>query len=131
MARSSSLPITHILRRTGLRAPASGLRAPGTGNLPCPSATLPIVAERARHPLTPPLSFRRDVRMFLGVLTGFLVIVVLVLLVMMRNFFVDTEEAIESQWRTIAAASAAQLSAASTEPELDRRALDILERGDV
>jgi signal transduction histidine kinase len=89
------------------------------------------VAERARHPLTPPLSFRRDVRMFLGVLTGFLVIVVLVLLVMMRNFFVDTEEAIESQWRTIAAASAAQLSVASTEPELDRRALDILERGDV
>jgi len=69
--------------------------------------------------------------MFLGVLTGFLVIVVLVLLVMMRNFFVDTEEAIESQWRTIAAASAAQLSAASTEPELDRRAVDILERGDV
>jgi two-component system, NtrC family, sensor histidine kinase PilS len=84
-----------------------------------------------RHALTPPLSFRRDVRLFLGVLTGFLVVIVLVLLVMMRNFFVDTEEAIESQWRTIAAASAVQLSSAATSEEMDRRALDILERGDV
>jgi signal transduction histidine kinase len=89
------------------------------------------VAERARHPLTPPLSFRRDVRLFLGVLTGFLVIVVLVLLVMMRNFFVDTEEAIENQWRVIAAASAAQLSAAATDQEMDKRAVEILDRGDV
>lgn len=89
------------------------------------------MAERARHPLTPPLSFRRDVRLFLGVLTGFLVVVVLVLLMMMRNFFVDTEEAIESQWRVIAAASAAQLSVAATEREMDARAVEILDRGDV
>ncbi|HEY2093764.1 MAG TPA: ATP-binding protein [Thermoanaerobaculia bacterium] len=89
------------------------------------------MAERARHPLTPPLSFRRDVRLFLGVLTGFLVVVVAVLLVMMRNFFVDTEEAIESQWRVIAAASAAQLSAAATDDEMERRAIEILDRGDV
>lgn len=89
------------------------------------------MAERARHPLTPPLSFRRDVRLFLGVLTGFLVIVVVVLLAMMRNFFVDTEEAIESQWRVTAAASAAQLAAAGTDQEMDRRAIEILDRGDV
>jgi signal transduction histidine kinase len=89
------------------------------------------VAERARHPLTPPLSFRRDVRLFLGVLTGFLVIVVLVLLMMMRNFFVDTEAALQSQWRVIAAAAAAQLSAAGTDAEMDRRAIEILDRGDV
>ncbi len=89
------------------------------------------MAERARHPLTPPLSFRRDVRLFLGVLTGFLVTVVLVLLVMMRNFFVDTEDALQSQWRVIAAASAAQLSAAATDDEAERRAIEILDRGDV
>ncbi|HEX3109588.1 MAG TPA: ATP-binding protein [Thermoanaerobaculia bacterium] len=89
------------------------------------------MAERARHPLTPPLSFRRDVRLFLGVLTGFLVVVVLVLLVMMRNFFVDTEDAIQSQWRVIAAASAAQLSAATTDRDADARAVEILDRGDV
>jgi signal transduction histidine kinase len=89
------------------------------------------VAERARHPLTPPLSFRRDVRLFLGVLTGFLVIVVLVLLTMMRNFFVDSEDAIQSQWRVIAAAAAAQLSASGTDTDMERRAVEILDRGDV
>lgn len=89
------------------------------------------MADRARHPLTPPLSFRRDVRLFLGVLTGFLVVVVLVLLLMMRNFFVDTEDAIESQWRVIAAASAAQLTAAATDREMDTKAIEILDRGDV
>src|SRR5947209_11289093 len=50
---------------------------------------------------------------------------------MMRNFFVDTEDAIESQWRVIAAASAAQLSAAATDRDLDARAIEILDRGDV
>ena len=56
------------------------------------------------------LSFRRDVRLFLGALVGFLALLVVLLLFMLRSFLLHTEEAIVGGWNSVAAIAADEVS---------------------
>jgi signal transduction histidine kinase len=71
-----------------------------------------VVAESVRRRLTP-LSFRRDVRLFLALLVGFLIVVILVLLFVMLDFVQLTREAIRTNWETTADVVAAHIRGTS------------------
>lgn len=67
------------------------------------------VAETADRRLTK-LSFRRDVRLFLGALVGFLGILVVLLLLFLWSFLDNTVDAIEGERQTVASAAASDIS---------------------
>ena len=57
------------------------------------------------------LSFRRDVRLFLGAVVAFLATLIILLLLFLRSFLGHTSDAIADSRQTIAAAAAADLAA--------------------
>ena len=64
------------------------------------------------------VSFRRDVRFFLAILTGFLVVLILILLILLQNAVLQTEATMRAQRETaadIAAATINRLSSPSGE----------------
>jgi signal transduction histidine kinase len=68
------------------------------------------VDETAPRRLTK-LSFRRDVRLFLGALVGFLGILIVLLLLFLRSFLQHTTDAIADERQTIANVAAADIAA--------------------
>lgn len=61
-------------------------------------------------PATRKIGFRTDVRMFMALLVGFLVVLILVLLLILQNFHLTTAAAIEQQWNTSADTIAGELT---------------------
>src|SRR5688572_20948441 len=48
------------------------------------------------------LGFRRDVRLFLGALVGFLVVLILLLLLLLQTFMRIAEDAVIESWQSVA-----------------------------
>lgn len=61
-------------------------------------------------PATKKIGFRTDVRMFMALLVGFLVVLILVLLMILQNFHLTTAATIAQQWNGSADAIANELS---------------------
>ncbi|MFP5246169.1 MAG: hypothetical protein ACLGH0_05700, partial [Thermoanaerobaculia bacterium] len=61
------------------------------------------------RPLTK-IGFRRDVRLFLGALVGFLALLIVLLLFLLQGFLEHTEEALWDGWNGVAAIAASELS---------------------
>lgn len=51
------------------------------------------------------IGFRRDVRLFLTALVGFLVVLIIVLLLLLQNILLSAEDVVHGQWDTIATAA--------------------------
>jgi signal transduction histidine kinase len=83
-----------------------------------------VVAER-RSPLTP-LSFRRDVRLFLAVLVGFLVVLLAAVLLLMQSFEADAEDAIRTNWNRAADFIAAEIPDTPADASVMQVRLDVL-----
>ena len=75
----------------------------------------------ASHALTK-VSFRRDVRFFLGTLVGFLVFLILVLLVLLQNAVLQTESTVLAQREIVADAAAAAINRMESRSAEDVRA---------
>src|SRR2546423_5395829 len=67
------------------------------------------------------LGFRRDVRLFLGVLVGFLILIVLLLLGFLNDSLQRTRQAVNDQWEAAADSVADEMSAAADLPDLQAR----------
>lgn len=67
----------------------------------------------APAPLTR-IGFRRDVRLFLGALFGFLVVIILLLLVFLQSFNREAEQTITRQWEKIADVVASEVASSAT-----------------
>ncbi len=63
----------------------------------------------APAPLTR-IGFRRDVRLFLGALFGFLVVIILLLLVFLQTFTREAEQTITHQWEAVAEMAASEVA---------------------
>ena len=70
----------------------------------------------APHTLTK-VSFRRDVRFFLGTLVGFLVFLILILLLLLQNAVIETEMTMREEQEVVAEAAVAMVNRASRNPQ--------------
>ena len=70
----------------------------------------------APHTLTK-VSFRRDVRFFLGTLVGFLVFLILILLLLLQNAVLETEMTMREEQEIVAEAAVAMVNRASRSPQ--------------
>jgi signal transduction histidine kinase len=77
------------------------------------------------------LSFRRDVRLFLSVLVGFLILIVLILLGLLNDFLLRTQEAIKQERETAAEYAVVELARSFDQGDLDARAQEIMARRDI
>jgi|GEM_PF-316136 len=64
----------------------------------------------ANGPTAKKIGFRTDVRMFMALLVGFLVVLILVLLTILQNFHLTTAATIAQQWNSSADTIAAELN---------------------
>jgi len=74
------------------------------------------MVSRAAAPLTK-ISFRRDIKYFLAVYVGFLVVIILILLLLLQANTVDVSDAMREQWNDTANAASTILS--STAGDID------------
>jgi len=88
------------------------------------------VIARAAPSLTK-ISFRRDVRMFLTVLVGFLGILIVVLLLLLEQSTRSAQATLLRRWDAVADAAAAQLEDASSAQDLRIRAQILMSKYDV
>ncbi|HEX7190671.1 MAG TPA: ATP-binding protein [Thermoanaerobaculia bacterium] len=83
------------------------------------------MAARLRGPLTP-LSFRRDVRLFLALLVGFLVLLVATVVLLLQSFEADAEDALRTNWQRAAEFAAAEIAAAPNDAAALETTLTVL-----
>ncbi len=80
-----------------------------------------MVVGRLAAPLTK-IGFRRDVRLFLSILVGFLALLIVVLVFLLQSFAYSIEAATLQRWNAIADYCAADLTAAARGGDIDTRA---------
>ncbi|HEX3583692.1 MAG TPA: ATP-binding protein [Thermoanaerobaculia bacterium] len=73
-----------------------------------------------------PLSFRRDVRLFLALLVGFLVLLVATVVLLLQAFEADAEDAVRTNWQRAAEFAAAEISAAPNDASALETTLSVL-----
>jgi nitrogen fixation/metabolism regulation signal transduction histidine kinase len=86
-------------------------------------ARLPVALTR--------LGFRRDVRLFLGVLVGFLIVIVLLLLAFLADSMQRTRTAVTGEWQSAADSAADEISAATDLSDLQARVSLAMTRHDI
>lgn len=77
------------------------------------------------------ISFRRDVRMFLTVLVGFLAVLIVVLLLLLEHFSRTAQATLLRRWDAVADAAAAQLQDANNAQDLRIRAQILMSKYDI
>ena len=87
-----------------------------------PSGTVPSLTK---------VSFRRDVRMFLTVLVGFLSILIFILLLLLQQFSRNAQELIVRHWNAVADSAAAQINDARDPADLRVRALVLMTKYEI
>jgi len=90
-----------------------------------------MVDRAAPPPALTKLGFRRDVRLFLGILAGFLVVLIVVLIALLQMFAYDYEEATMQRWNAIADAGSHEIGAARDIDDALLRARLMLARYDL
>ncbi|MEO8218086.1 MAG: ATP-binding protein, partial [Acidobacteriota bacterium] len=76
-----------------------------------------------------PIGFRRDIKLFLAALAGFLVVIILTLLVLLLNMTATASDQLRERWRLsteVASDEIAAYSAATNGPPLNKSTLDSL-----
>lgn len=63
------------------------------------------------------ISFRRDVKLFLGVLAGFFIVLVSILLILLQQLHASARDATWRHWNSVADLAASQIAGAQTTPD--------------